>query len=100
MARTLKQFLKDKDGNYSLREIVILLSFLALLACWVGEQFLGKPAPEYIFYSFVGIVMAGCFGYSIETSLIRLHKTGKTNPTTIPQGTANDADNFSQSQNQ
>jgi hypothetical protein len=90
MAKTLKQFLKDKDGNYSLREIVILLSFLALLACWIGEQFLGKAAPEYIFYSFVAIVMAGCFGYSIETSLVTLRKADRQRPSvTLSSGNEN-----------
>lgn len=60
------QLFKDKNGNYSLRELVIALLVLALLASWIAEQFFGKQMPEFMFYAFSSLVGAGCFGYSIE----------------------------------
>lgn len=58
--------MKDKDGSYSLREPVTLVFVLITVVSWVAEQFFGIHVPEYMFYAFVGIVGAGCFGYSIE----------------------------------
>lgn len=66
MKHFLIQLLKDKNGNYSLRELVIALFVIALLASWVAKQFFGKDVPEFMFYSFASLVGAGCFGYSIE----------------------------------
>jgi len=62
----LKQIMKDKDGSYNLREVVTLIFVVATLISWIGQQFLGITVPEYMFYSFVSIIGAGCFGYSIE----------------------------------
>lgn len=61
-----EQLLKDKDGSYNLRELVTLVFVLITIISWVAEQFFGIPIPEYMFYSFVSLVGAGCFGYSIE----------------------------------
>lgn len=61
-----RQLIQDKDGNYSLREIVILLFVFVVIISWIAEQFFGIKAPEYMFYAFVSLVGAGCFGYSIE----------------------------------
>jgi hypothetical protein len=87
MQKALKDFFRDKDGNYSLRELVLLLSFLAILACWIGEQFFARQVPQFIFYSFVGMVTAGCFGYSIETARPRPPQTTESsdNHSTHPQ---------------
>lgn len=62
----LKQFFKDKNNCYSLREIATALLILALLISWVARQFFGKEMPEFMFYSFATLIGAGCFGYSIE----------------------------------
>ncbi|HTM66032.1 MAG TPA: hypothetical protein VL093_06920 [Flavipsychrobacter sp.] len=62
----MRQLFKDKDGSYSLREIVIALLVLALITGWLAMQFFEKPMPEYIFYGFSSMVAAGCFGYSLE----------------------------------
>jgi hypothetical protein len=70
-----RQLIQDKDGNYSLREIVILLFVVVVIISWVAEQFFGIQAPEYMFYAFVSLIGAGCFGYSIER---------KTKPGTNP----------------
>ena len=67
MTNFFLQLLKDKNDNYSLREVVILLFVLAILVSWIAEQFFGVSAPEYMFYSFVSLVAAGCFGYSFES---------------------------------
>ena len=61
-----KQLFKDKDGSYSLRELVIALLVLAVLASWVAKQFFQKDVPEFMFYSFCSLIGAGCFGYSLE----------------------------------
>ncbi len=62
----LKQLMKDKEGNYSLREAVTLVFVAATLVSWIAQQFFKVTIPEYMFYSFVSIIGAGCFGYSIE----------------------------------
>ncbi|MBI4929885.1 MAG: hypothetical protein HY841_03920 [Bacteroidetes bacterium] len=62
----LEEILKDKDGSYNLREVVTLVFVAITIISWIGEQFFGIVVPEYMFYSFVSLVGAGCFGYSIE----------------------------------
>lgn len=62
----LIKFLQDKNGNPSMREIVILISLICILISWIGQQFFQKAIPEFMFYAFVSMVGAGCFGYSIE----------------------------------
>lgn len=61
-----RQLLQDKDGSYNLREVVTLVFVVVTLISWIAEQFLGIPVPEHMFYAFVSLVGAGCFGYSIE----------------------------------
>ena len=62
----VSDFLKDKNGNHSLREVVILVCLLSIIISWIAQQFFQKQIPEYIFYGFVSLIGAGCFGYSIE----------------------------------
>ncbi len=62
----LAQLLKDKNGNHSLREVATAIFVLVLIVSWIAEQFFEKQMPEYMFYAFVSLVGAGCFGYSIE----------------------------------
>jgi hypothetical protein len=66
MLNFIQQLLKDKNGNYSIRELVIGLLILAILISWIAQQFFQKDIPEFMFYSFISLVGAGCFGYSIE----------------------------------
>jgi hypothetical protein len=66
MNEFLKQLIRDKEGNYSLREVVTLVFVAATLVSWIAQQFFGITIPEYMFYSFVSIIGAGCFGYSFE----------------------------------
>jgi hypothetical protein len=61
-----KEVLKDKQGTYSMREFVTLVFVLVTIISWIAHQFFGKQVPEYMFYSFVSIIAAGCFGYSFE----------------------------------
>lgn len=63
------QMLKDKEGNYNLREIVTLVFVVVTLVSWIAQQFFGVEVPEFMFYSFVSLVGAGCFGYSIERGI-------------------------------
>jgi hypothetical protein len=62
----LKQILRDKNGSFSLREVIIALLVFIMLVSWIAQQFFGKNIPEFMFYSFTSLVAAGCFGYSIE----------------------------------
>ena len=73
----LVKFLQDKNGNPSMREIVILISLICILISWVGQQFFQKQIPEFMFYAFVSMVGAGCFGYSIEKPFKQEQKNEK-----------------------
>lgn len=62
----LTQIFQDKNGSFSLREVVVLLFIAAILVSWIARQFFHLDVPEFMFYSFVSLVGAGCFGYSME----------------------------------
>jgi hypothetical protein len=68
MSEFVKDLLKDKTGRYSLREIVIALSMILVMASWVAQLGFGVSTPEFMFYSIVSLIAAGCFGYSIENT--------------------------------
>ena len=71
MKNFIQQLFKDKDSNFSLRELAIAIFILVLITSWIAKQFFKLDVPEFMFYSFSSLVGAGCFGYSIER---------KTNP--------------------
>lgn len=62
----LLQLFRDKDGNFSLRELATALFILVLIVSWIAQQFFKLDVPEFMFYAFVSLVGAGCFGYSLE----------------------------------
>jgi choline-glycine betaine transporter len=62
----IKQLLKDKTHNYSMRESVIAISMILIIISWLAQILFGKSTPEYMFYSIVSLIATGCFGYSIE----------------------------------
>jgi hypothetical protein len=66
MKHFIQQLFRDKDGNFSLRELAIALFILVLIISWIAKQFFRLDVPEFMFYSFTSLVGAGCFGYSIE----------------------------------
>ena len=66
MKNFFQQLFKDKDGSFSLRELVIALFVVIIIVSWVAKQFFGKDVPEFMFYSLSSLVGAGCFGYSLE----------------------------------
>jgi hypothetical protein len=66
MKDIMHQLLKDKDGNFSLREAVTILYVLMSMISWVAQQFFGMAVPEYMFYAFISMIGAGTFGYSLE----------------------------------
>jgi hypothetical protein len=66
MKHFFQQLLKDKNGEFSLRELAIALFILIIIISWVSQQFFNLNVPEFMFYSFVSLVGAGCFGYSLE----------------------------------
>lgn len=66
MKTFLKELLKDKNGSFSIRELAIAIFILVTIISWVGKQFYGRDVPESMFYSFVSLIAAGCFGYSLE----------------------------------
>ena len=77
----LTQFLRDKNGCLSLRELATALILLALITCWIGQQFFGKAVPEFMFYSFASLIGAGCFGYSLERKTTPSPNTEENQPT-------------------
>lgn len=66
MTNYLKDLLKDKTNGYSLRELIIAISMLLVVASWFAQLVFNISTPEYMFYSIVSLIAAGCFGYSIE----------------------------------
>ena len=66
MKEFFHQLLKDKDGNFSLREVITLIYVFMSVISWVGQQFFSITVPEYMFYAFISMIGAGTFGYSLE----------------------------------
>ncbi len=66
MKHFLLAILKDKNGEFSLREIATVLFIVVIIISWAAAQFFHLAVPEFMFYAFVSLVGAGCFGYSIE----------------------------------
>lgn len=66
MRNFLKDILKDKTDNYSLRELIIAISMALVVISWIAQLLFDVSTPEYMFYSIVSLIAAGCFGYSIE----------------------------------
>lgn len=62
----LHEIIRDKDGNFSLREVIALIYVLISIIAWVSQQFFGMLVPEYMFYSFISMIGAAAFGYSLE----------------------------------
>jgi hypothetical protein len=70
MKKTIKeilhQLLQDKDGNFSLREAIAMVYVLISIIAWISQQFFGQTVPDYMFYSFMSMIAASAFGYSLE----------------------------------
>jgi choline-glycine betaine transporter len=62
----IHQLLQDKDGNFSLREVIALIYVLMTIISWAAQQFFGYHVPEFMFYSFISMIGAAAFGYSLE----------------------------------
>jgi hypothetical protein len=62
----IKELLKDKTNNYSIRECVIAVCLILIVVSWFAQLLFNATIPEYMFYSIVSLIAAGCFGYSIE----------------------------------
>ncbi len=71
MKQVLQEILKDKLGSYSMREVVIGVLLVALVASWVARQFFGREVPEFMFYTFGSLIAGGCFGYTFEKPIIK-----------------------------
>ena len=66
MPNISKDILRDKDGEYSLREISAVLFVLILIASWAVDTFTHFQVQEYMFYAFASLVGVAVFGYSLE----------------------------------
>jgi hypothetical protein len=66
MRNFLQDILKDKTDGYSLRELIIAISMALVVISWIAQLVFNISTPEYMFYSIVSLIAAGCFGYSIE----------------------------------
>jgi len=70
MIEFIKQLFQDKNQNFSVREAATALFVMVIIISWIAEQFFKLKAPEYMFYSFCGLVSLGCYHYSIEKKTI------------------------------
>ncbi len=70
----IKEIFKDKNGFFNMREIVTAIMVVMVIGSWIGEQFFGFALSEYMFFGFISIIGAGCFGYSIERKQRHLDK--------------------------
>lgn len=66
LKQIIHQLLQDKDGNFSLREAIAMVYVLMSIIAWVSQQFFGMHIPEFMFYSFMSMIGAAAFGYSLE----------------------------------
>ncbi len=66
LKQIIHQLLQDKDGNFSLREVIALVYVLLTIIAWIAQQFFGRNIPEFMFYSFISMIGAAAFGYSLE----------------------------------
>jgi hypothetical protein len=66
LKQIIHQLLQDKDGNFSLREAIALIYVLMSIVSWISQQFFGLHVPEFMFYSFMSMIGAAAFGYSLE----------------------------------
>ena len=66
LKQIIHQLLQDKDGNFSLREAIAMVYVLMSIIAWVSQQFFGLHIPEFMFYSFMSMIGAAAFGYSLE----------------------------------
>lgn len=71
-SKFFKDILRDKNGYYSLRELVVAIFVVASLIAWIATQFFATPVAEHIFYAFMSVIGAGCFGYSMERKTIKI----------------------------
>ncbi|MEM6268345.1 MAG: hypothetical protein AAF998_02855 [Bacteroidota bacterium] len=60
------QLFKDKNGDFSLREISTVLFVLMTVLSWFVDTFTPLETPEYMFWGFLSLVGVGKFGYSFE----------------------------------
>ena len=66
MKNYILELLKDKNGSFSMRELIIVIFMAVILVSWIAQQFYNKTMPEFMFYSIISLIGAGVFGYSIE----------------------------------
>jgi hypothetical protein len=73
----IRQIFQDKNSSYSLREVIVMLLVLVVIISWIAQQFYGKDIPQYMFYAFISLIGAGCFGYSLEDKSKQLFNNEK-----------------------
>ena len=66
MKHNILDIFLDKKGNPAMREFVVFISFLVMLASWFFSTFFNYIINDNIFYAFTSIVIAGFFGYTFE----------------------------------
>jgi hypothetical protein len=37
-----------------------------VITSWAAKQFFERDVPDFMFYAFISLIGAGCFGYSFE----------------------------------
>lgn len=71
--QTPSEFLRDKHGNLSLRELSVLLLLVTLLLAWFGDQFLGFAVNPTVYLTLAGTLSSCQIGYSLERPTQTLH---------------------------
>lgn len=56
MIKLLKDLMRDKDGKYSIRKILIVLLAAATIISWIAQQFFDIQIPEYMFKELVSLL--------------------------------------------
>lgn len=66
MKRFFLQSFQDKLGRASGRELTVFVFVCAAMVAWIGDQFLGFPLREYVFYGLLTVITAGLGFYTFE----------------------------------
>lgn len=64
--QTPSEFLRDKNGNLSLRELTVIILLVALLLAWLGDQFWGYSVNPTVYLTLAGALSSCQIGYSLE----------------------------------
>lgn len=65
------EFLRDKQGNLSFRELAAPILLICLICAWIGSQFLGYQIEAPMYFTLAGTFSSCQLGYSIEKPTLK-----------------------------